>query len=381
MNTVRFLRASVQSTAVRQLRLLTTTNDSSAIFKMVDDTAEIKEANQLMDKGKFRAAEVPLTRALEVFEHATGPNSVITTDVLKRLVRLYSRLSEHRKAQPLLQRLLEIATSLKEDTTEIQLALSRLHLAQAQSQQALGYAQTALSQAKSRQDGFQSASALLCSGTGRILAEDEASKHLAKQELLACIDILSRGSDIAHVSLLKGGALQNLSVLADSAAAARELLIDSVDNFGKHIPHDEETDLVKARVYCLLGDIDINQQKYTEASSHLKTALTLCEKRLDPESEQLSRPLTLLGRMYHGLAQPVTAEGLFRSSLAKLEDKNLLTVDLVHTLEAYGALLKMWDRRKSEGEKMCQRAAELRLKLPPHAELLHRLYVQKWSLE
>eukprot|EP00742_Colponemidia_sp_Colp-10_P007082 GILJ01007604.1.p2 GENE.GILJ01007604.1~~GILJ01007604.1.p2 ORF type:complete len:352 (+),score=47.38 GILJ01007604.1:64-1119(+) len=351
---------------------------------MVDETAEIKEANLLMAKGKFRAAEAPLTRALEVFEHATGPDSVITTDVLKRIVRLYSGLSEHAKAQPLLQRLLEIAMSLKEDNrsmTDIQLALSRLHLAQAHSQKALEYAQTALSQAKGRQDFSQSASALLCSGTARILAEDEASKGLAKQDLQACIDVLTQSENIAHLYLLKGGALQNLSVLADNAAAARELLVDSVDTFGKHMPHDEETDLVKARVYCLLGDIDITQKKYAEASSHLKTALTICEKRLDPESELLSLPLTLLGRMYHGLAQPVTAEGLFRSSLAKLEDKNTVTADLVHTLEAYGALLKMWDRRKTEGEKMCQRAAELRVKLPPHAELLHRLYLQKWSLE
>jgi len=81
---------------------------------------------------------------------------------------------------------------------------------------------------------------------------------------------------------------------------------------------------------------------------------------------RVAQALTGLGSRARDELFAVTAEGLFRSSISSLEKsiatskKPVHSLELARTLEEYAKLLKKWEKREPEAEKLQGRAKEIR---------------------
>ncbi|KAG5191083.1 hypothetical protein JKP88DRAFT_347507 [Tribonema minus] len=121
-------------------------------------------------------------------------------------------------------------------------------------------------------------------------------------------------------------------------------------------------------------------------SAHLREALKLSEQSMGHNDPYLGWVLAQLARCCHLAGSAVTAEGLFRSAMEKMDPedvrgKQALAMHpspaniflLQGTLSMYSQLLLQWEKREAVGRKMQQRAQDLEaglpLKLPPRVSL------------
>eukprot|EP00945_MAST-04E_sp_MAST-4E-sp1_P007994 g7994.t1 len=171
-------------------------------------------------------------------------------------------------------------------------------------------------------------------------------------------------SNMAGGILLEGG--------QDAPKTALEFLNAAVE----HV--EENTDpLLKAHVRCNAGVVCLVAREPEEAIGHLKIAMESIAageettvhpgEGTDGLAVAKGRILAQMGAYYHVTEQAVSAEGMHRAAAEVFEEHSHPSPrrDMVYSraLDLHGSLLKDWDSRESDSEKIFQKAMDLRERL------------------
>eukprot|EP00735_Rhodelphis_limneticus_P014912 TRINITY_DN9022_c0_g1::TRINITY_DN9022_c0_g1_i1::g.18231::m.18231 TRINITY_DN9022_c0_g1::TRINITY_DN9022_c0_g1_i1::g.18231 ORF type:complete len:376 (+),score=68.00,TPR_12/PF13424.1/0.066,TPR_12/PF13424.1/0.088,TPR_12/PF13424.1/0.00049,TPR_12/PF13424.1/1.3e-06,TPR_12/PF13424.1/4.6,TPR_19/PF14559.1/5.9e+03,TPR_19/PF14559.1/0.00085,TPR_19/PF14559.1/0.32,TPR_19/PF14559.1/0.89,TPR_19/PF14559.1/33,TPR_19/PF14559.1/4.9e+02,TPR_11/PF13414.1/0.00063,TPR_11/PF13414.1/12,TPR_11/PF13414.1/46,TPR_11/PF13414.1/ len=344
--------------------------------ELVSQLPEVKEAREAIRKRQYDNSESLLRRAIEITSQF---DVACANEVRLQLAAVYFETGQSRKELVTLQESLRNTNNV-DDSLRIsnRLAVALIRVGD------LASAESTLS--KSLEKSTNETSGLISEtrlhqGVVQALRHDNPETQLSDQTRAIFENVSKQApmkSSILGHALLFRGLCELTGKDKTSAQQAIEVLKQSIDVLqpleGSASGATSAALMHMGRAQGVAGDMDA-------AEASLADALRLAKEKFGEDSERVAEPLLVLARLYHGRGDGVSAEGMFRAALSRLDRASAhlaMKAPLQATvMECYADLLEhmQWNNkpRVREAQLFLDKASTLRSSFP-HVNALSKGY-------
>lgn len=279
-----------------------------------------REVREMLDAGRYAAAEIGARRLLARSESETGPESLETARALDLLVEIL--LAARKLTDPDLPGWVDRAVRLKERTAGLDdpetatslLGLGRLHASMWRHAAAESLYERCLS-IRERALGPNHpdvAMVLEHLATTRLAKRDRDAAQALSERAVAIREPGPESPELAKCLVIRADVLAALRRAAEAKPLVERALVIQEKVLGPEHPQ-------VAATLASLAILRASSDNYEGAKKDLERALAIREKVLGPESADVGSTLALLGRLHMDMGEYPAAKALLERALGVLE--------------------------------------------------------------